>query len=384
MSLRIADRRPPLTEARLSVVLPVFNEAEVLPVLCHRVAEEIRQLGAEYEILFVDDGSSDNSSEVLDHLAAEDHCVRVIHLSRNFGHQAAVQAGLAHATGDAVVLMDSDMQDAPEAIAHFVEPWQQGFDVVYALRTERKEGWLKRLAFRTFHRMMASVASVRIPADAGIFGLIDRRVARTLLALEETDRYLPGLRSWVGFRQIGVEVERQARYDATPRVSLCGLFRLAKTAMFSFSTFPLTLFYVIGSSATVLFLVLSSYALFCKLVTGSAIPGWTSHVLTGSFFGALNSLGICILGEYVIRIHEQVRGRPLYLVDRKVNFGAPGASDNEDCYRGDTPYLELADEAASLLASGSTALAGKGAGDEGDLPAAVEFSRVGERTPMGK
>jgi len=349
MSHSAAKPRPRLADALVSVVMPVFNEAEVLPVLCHHVAGEIVRLGADYEIIFVDDGSRDNSAEVLDHLAADDRRVRVIHLSRNFGHQAAVHAGLAHASGDAVVLMDSDMQDAPAAIPRFLEQWQQGFDVVYALRTQRKETWLKRLAFSTFHRLMAAVASVRIPADAGIFGLVDRRVARELVALGECDRYLPGLRSWVGYRQVGIEVERHARYDETPRVSLRGLFRLAKTAMFSFSTFPLTLFYFIGASATTLFAVLSSYALFCKLVSGSAIPGWTSHVLTGSFFGALNALGICILGEYVIRIHDQVRSRPLYLVDRRVNFDGPDAAAD------DAPYAELIGEAVELLRAGQIA-----------------------------
>jgi len=357
--------RPPLDDALVSVVLPVFNEAEVLPVLRNHVAAEITRLGADCEIIFVDDGSTDNSPEVLDHLAADDSRVRVIHLSRNFGHQAAVQAGLAHARGDAVVLMDSDMQDAPEAIPRFLEAWQEGHDVVYALRTGRKEGPLKRTLFAAFHRLMASVASVPMPADAGIFGLIDRRVARELAALGETDRYLPGLRSWVGFRQVGIEVERNARYDENPRVSLRGLVRLAKTAMFSFSTFPLTLFHVIGVSAAALFVGLSTYGLWCKLISGSAIPGWTSHVLTGSFFGALNALGICILGEYVIRIHDQVRGRPLYLIDRLVNFDRnedrdegqrQGRGDHRgryDARQGDAPYLELMREATDLLEAGA-------------------------------
>jgi len=392
MNRRNAVPRPPLDDALVSVVLPVFNEAEVLPVLRNRIAAEIARLGADCEILFVDDGSTDNSPEVLDHLAADDPRVRVIHLSRNFGHQAAVQAGLARARGDAVVLMDSDMQDAPEAIPRFLEAWQEGHDVVYALRTGRKEGPLKRTLFAAFHRLMASVASVPIPADAGIFGLIDRRVARELAALGETDRYLPGLRSWVGFSQVGIEVERHARYDERPRVSLGGLVRLAKTAMFSFSTFPLALFHVIGVSAAALFMGLSTYALWCKLVAGSAIPGWTSHVLTGSFFGALNALGICILGEYVIRIHDQVRGRPLYLIDRLVNFDR-GDDRGESCYedqsngrdrhdarQGDAPYVELMREAADLLDAGAVRPKSDGTDyDEDDEPfEPVRFPQTAE------
>ena len=230
----------------MSVVLPVYNEAEVLPVLAARIAEALNPCPMRYEIIFVNDGSRDESPQVLDQLAAASDQVRVVHLSRNFGHQAAVQAGLAHARGDAVVLMDSDMQDAPEAIPRFLAAWRAGYDVVYAVRTQRKENLLKRSLFAAFHRLMSAVASVPIPADAGIFGLIDRRVARQIVALGESDRYFPGLRSWVGLRQKGIVVERNARYDDRPRVSLRGLFRLAKTAMFSFSSFPLTIFHVIG------------------------------------------------------------------------------------------------------------------------------------------
>jgi glycosyltransferase involved in cell wall biosynthesis len=274
--------------------------------------------------------------------------VRVIHFVRNFGHQAAVQAGLAHARGDAVVLMDSDMQDAPEAVPRLVDKWRAGYDVVYAIRTHRKERLPKRLLFAAFHRLLARIASVRIPVDAGIFGLVDRRVAQEIVAMSERDRYFPGLRSWVGFRQTGIEVERAARYDDRPRVSLSGLVRLAKTAVFSFSSFPLTIFYGIAGLATAIFVALGSYSVYSKLFTDLAIPGWTSHILTGCFFGALNALGICILGEYVIRIYDQVRARPMYLIDRTVNMPAGREADELD--RGDDVSChELLDEAAALL-----------------------------------
>jgi len=306
-------------ETLISVVLPVFNEAHVLHELLERLTRSLALCGADYEIIFVNDGSSDQSPQVLDRLAAENPRVRVIHLARNFGHQAAVQAGLAHTRGDAVVLMDSDLQDTPEAIPQFVAKWREGYQVVYAVRTQRKENIVKRLLFAGFHRLLCRVATVRIPVDAGIFGLIDRRVARTVLAMAERDRYLAGLRAWVGFRQTGVLVERGARYDGRPRVTLAGLFRLAKTAIFSFSTLPLTAFYLIGLGAAATFVAIGGFSLYCRLFTDLAIPGWTSHILVGSFFGALNALGICMLGEYVIRIYDQVRARPLYLVDRTVN-----------------------------------------------------------------
>lgn len=315
--------RPTLEQCTVSVVLPVYNEAEVLANLCKQVHCALKDLGARREIIFVNDGSRDASPQILDQLAARYPEVRVVHFSRNFGHQAAVQAGLAHARGDAVILMDSDLQDSPRAILRFVAEWQKGYDVVYALRTERKEAWWKRALFNGFHRLLSSVATVRIPQDAGNFGLMDARVVRQLMTLEERDRYLPGLRSWVGFRQTGINVERQARYDKQPRVSLRGLWRLAKTAIFSFSSLPLTVFYGIGYSALALFFCLAFYALGCRFITGTAIPGWTTHVLTGSFFGALNALGISMLGEYAVRIYDQVRNRPLYLVDRVVNFHAP-------------------------------------------------------------
>jgi len=314
--------RPAPEETLVSIVLPVFNEAKVLPILSARIAKAADLCDGDYEVIYVNDGSTDQSARILDQLAATSRRVKVVHLSRNFGHQAAVQAGLAHARGDAVVLMDSDLQDAPEAIPRFVSAWRAGYDVVYAVRTQRKENLLKRFLFAAFHRLLAAVASVPIPADAGIFGLVDRRVARQILSMAERDRYFPGLRSWVGFRQKGIVVERLARYDEQPRVSLRGLFRLAKTAIFAFSSLPLTLFYLIGLAAGLLFVCLSAFALYCKLFTNWAVPGWTSHVLTGSFFGALNALGICVLGEYVIRIYDQVRGRPLYLVKRTVNIQA--------------------------------------------------------------
>ena len=203
-------------------MLPVYNEVEVLQPLLGQVRQALADCRVRSEIVFVDDGSTDGSARLLDQLAERYPEVRVIHFSRNFGHQAAVQAGLQHARGHAVVLMDSDLQDAPSAIGQFLERWREGYDVVYAVRVRRKEAAWKRALFGAFHRLMASVATTPIPAEAGNFSLIDARAVRQIVTLAERDRYLPGLRSWVGFRQIGIEVERNARYDAQPRVSLRG------------------------------------------------------------------------------------------------------------------------------------------------------------------
>lgn len=338
--------RPSLNEVLISAVLPVYNEAGGLPELFRRVRDAIADTGARQEIIFVDDGSFDGSAELLDNLAADHPQVRVIHLSRNFGHQAAVQAGLAHARGDVVLLMDSDMQDAPESLPRFLLQWQAGYDVVYAVRTNRPERLWKRTLFSVFHRTLAAISRTPIPAGAGNFSLIDARVVDEIVRLGECDRYLPGLRSWVGFRQIGIEVRRAARYDGTPRVSLCGLWRLAKTAVFSFSTFPLFMFSVIGYMALGVFAAVGAYALICRLFTGLAIPGWTSTVLVASFFGALNALGISMLGEYVARIYDQVRGRPLYLIDRAVNLAQ---GDDQERAATDAEYEQLLGDSHDLV-----------------------------------
>lgn len=345
------SERPPLPDCLISIVLPVFNEAAVLEALFQQVTAAIAAAGTNAEIVFVNDGSCDGSGQILDRLAATHHEVRVIHFSRNFGHQAAVQAGLAHATGDAVVLMDSDLQDSPTAIAQLLTKWQEGYDAVYALRVRRKECWPKRYLFSSFHRLMAAVASTKIPADAGNFSLIDARLVQEIVALGERDRYLPGLRSWVGFRQTGVEVERNARYDEKPRVSLRGLWRLAKTAIFSFSTLPLSVFYTIGYAALGLFVALTVGCLYLRIFTNLAIPGWTSYMLSASFFGALNALGISMLGEYVVRIYDQVRGRPLYIVDRIVEHKAQpiDATCLASVESWDEEYEDLLDQSSALL-----------------------------------
>lgn len=307
-------------QSQVSVVLPVFNEAAILQQLTAQLVSVLEQNSASFEIVYVNDGSSDGSRELLDELSMQDPRIVVVHLARNFGHQPAVHAGLEHAAGDAVIVMDSDLQDDPQAVPRFLERWEQGFDVVYAERINRKEAWAKRLLFYGFYRVLNAVASIAIPADAGNFGLLDRRVVHAVRQCPERDRYFPGLRSWTGFRQIGIPVERAARHDDRPRVSLRGLFRLAKTAIFSFSAFPLTFFFVIAVLSAVTCAGSISFVVFHKLCTGMAVPGWASVISTASFFGALNALGISILGEYVIRIYDQVRGRPVYLAESVRNY----------------------------------------------------------------
>ncbi len=313
--------RPALEHSTISVVMPLLNEVAVIRRVVGQVTDCLDEKGCQWQIVLVNDGSTDGSDVVLDAMAANDARISVIHLSRNFGHQAAVHAGLSHCDGDAVILMDSDAQDDPAALSGMIDRWQEGYDVVYAVRYGRKENILKRTAFITFHRLMEAMASVDVPRDAGNFGLMDARVVREIVTLGETDRYFPGLRSWVGFRQCALPVERLKRHDDTPRVSFKGLVSLAKTAMFSFSRVPLLAFYGLAMASMLLGCICIVWALYHKLGTGVAIPGWTSITTVCSFFGAINALGIAILGEYVARIYDQVRNRPAYVVDETRNVG---------------------------------------------------------------
>lgn len=310
-------KTPRPKNALISVVLPVFNESAILEELTAQIVQTMQTVEGRFEIVYVNDGSRDGSAELLDDIASRNSHVRVVHLSRNFGHQAAVQAGLEQARGDALIVMDSDLQDDPRALETFVEHWRDGYDVVYAVRTDRKENVVKRGLFSLFYRILERVSDIPIPRDAGNFGLIDRRVADLVNQIEDRDRYYPGLRSWVGFRQIGIPVERAARHDDTPRVSFWQLVKLAKAAVFSFSSVPIGFFYAVALVSLLVCAGTTAFAIFHRLFSGLAISGWTSLIITSSFFGALNAAGLAVIGEYVVRIYDQVRARPQYVMDRQ-------------------------------------------------------------------
>ncbi len=307
------------SRSTISVVLPVLNEEQILHPLIEHISNALDRSGVCWNIVLVNDGSTDSSGQIMDDLAQRDARIQVLHLARNFGHQAAVHAGVCFANGDAVIVMDSDGQDAPDAISKMIDHWFDGDDVVYAVRYGRKESLPKRFLFNAFYRLLSSVASIRIPKDAGNFGLIDRAVVDQIRLLSENDRYFPGLRSWVGYRQRALLVERLARHDDQPRVRLKGLISLAKTALFSFSRVPLHVFYVLAAISATVSLGCIAFAIFHKIVTGLAVPGWASTTSAIAFFGSIQSLGIAILGEYIARIYDQVRNRPMYIVARSVN-----------------------------------------------------------------
>jgi dolichol-phosphate mannosyltransferase len=323
---RRSSRRP-----SVAVVLPLLNESEILRSLLCDIRKSFSQFPCDWSVYFVNDGSTDASAEILDGFALEDKRVKVLHLSRNFGHTAAVRAGLDYVNADAVILMDCDGQDDPNAIPQFLASWQNGADVVYAVRIARKESFWKRMLFSGFYQLLSRVSSVPIPRDAGNFGLLDRRVVEQIRALPEGDRYLPGLRSWVGFHQAAVTVERLARHDGNPRVRIRGLISLAKTALFGFSRVPLHVFYVLAMLSAAVSVGTIAFASYHRIFTGLAIPGWASVTIVSSFFGAINSLGIAILGEYVARIYDQVRGRPSYIVARFQNTETTTDDSVEAC-----------------------------------------------------
>lgn len=309
---------------RLSVVIPLHNEESNMPELLRRVRAVLDSLeGGPHQIVLVDDGSSDGTWEVLDREASLDPRIVGLSLSRNFGHQAALTAGLDHATGDAIVVMDGDLQDPPEAIREFVAPYREGCDVVYARRVRRKEPWWLRLCYFTFYRAMARLSDINLPVDAGDFGLMSRRVVEQLRQMREHHRYLRGLRSWAGFRQVGVPVERSQRHSGRSQYGVVALLRLASDAVFAFSTIPIRAAALLGASAICICFLFALSAVVGKVLFHRQPQGFASLVVLISFLSGVLLLFLGIIGEYVGRIYEEVKGRPLYLISRRAGGAIP-------------------------------------------------------------
>lgn len=309
------------TSPRLSVVVPIKDEIETLPELTRRLSNVLTGELSDSEIVFVDDGSADGSAGWIAERHGDDARVKLVRLSRNFGHQAAVTAGLAHASGSAVVLMDGDLQDPPELIPALVEKWREGNEIVHTVKTRRKESWARRVAFRAFYRMIRSLSSeTDLPLQSGLFSLLDRRVVDELVRMPERNRYLAGLRSWVGFRQTAVEYERDARWSGEPRVSVARLFRLAFDGIFSFSNLPLRLATLLGLVVSLAAFLLMATILYLRLFTDRAILGWASLMTSILFLGGVILVTIGIIGEYTGRIYDEVKRRPLYVVAERVGL----------------------------------------------------------------
>ncbi len=311
-----------------SVVIPVYNEAPTLPELCRRLAAVISSTRDAWEVVFVNDGSADNSLDILLDLRTKYPLIRVVDLSRNFGHQPALTAGLDHASGRAVILMDADLQDPPEALPRFIEHWRKGYQVVYALRIKRKEGLLLRWAFSGFYRIQTRISRVKTPLNAGIFSLIDRAVINALQHMPEHHRYLAGLRAYAGFRQTGIEVERGARSDGEPKVGFRGLVRLALDAIFAFSTFPLRLVLFSGILVSSFSFVLAAAGVYYRFVLRQPLFDWAFGLSTTFFFGGIQLISIGIIGEYIGRIYDEVKHRPYYITRATYGFDQKGLQRN--------------------------------------------------------
>jgi polyisoprenyl-phosphate glycosyltransferase len=302
---------------RVSIAIPLYNEQEVLPELLRRVGAVLDQMpGGPHEIVIVDDGSSDGTPRLLAAAADADPRLVVVTFSRNFGHQAALTAALDHATGDAVVLMDGDLQDPPEAVPTFMAQYAAGYDVVYAQRVQRKESWPLRLAYFVFYRLAFRLADLRLPLDAGDFGLMSRRVVDHIRSAPERNRYLRGLRAWAGFRQIGVPIERDPRAAGSSKYSLLKLLRLASDGIFAFSIVPLRAAALVGAAAMSLAILFALYAVYERLFLSSSPTGFTALTTLVTFLSGVNIFFVGVIGEYVGRIYEEVKARPVYVVAR--------------------------------------------------------------------
>ena len=310
---------------RVSIAIPVYNEELVVPELLRRVGAVLDGIpGGPHEIVIVDDGSRDRTLPMLQEAAATDPRLVVIALSRNFGHQAALTAAIDHVTGDAVMLMDGDLQDAPEALPTFLEWYNQGYDVVYAQRTKRKEAWYLRGSYFLFYRLVLRLSDIKLPVDSGDFGLMSRRVVDEIRHAPERHRYLRGLRTWVGFKQVGVSVERNERFAGDSKYSPVKLLKLASDGIFAFSTVPLRAAAFVGLLAMALAVLFSLVAIYQRIFHRSPV-GFTATILVVTFLSGVNLCFLGVIGEYVGRIYEQVKARPMYVVGSITRGSTPGS-----------------------------------------------------------
>lgn len=308
---------------KISVVVPMYNEQEVATICYDRLTQVLSKLdNYEYEIVFVNDGSKDDTLEILEILAKKDKCVKIISFSRNFGHQAAVTAGIRNVTGDAAIIIDADMQDPPEVIPQLLELWKQGNDVVYAVRKKRKgETKFKLLTAKAFYKMLNKLSNVYIPQDTGDFRLIDKKVVQALASMPEHNKFLRGLTSWVGFKQTPYEYERQERVAGKTKYPLSKMMKLALDGIINFSTKPLKIIGGLGVFSIFVSFCIFVYAILSYIFKWNILmPGWTSIMVTITFMFGMQFLVIWMLSEYISRIYDEVRQRPEYIIDKTENI----------------------------------------------------------------
>jgi len=306
----------------ISIVVPCYNEEAVIAESHRRLAAvaDARQT-EQFEFVYIDDGSRDGTLQLLRDIAVNDGRVRVISFARNFGHQIAVTAGIDHAIGDAVVLIDADLQDPPEVIPEMIEQWKSGFQVVYGVRTDRPgESRFKLISAHVFYRLLNQLSDTPIPLDTGDFRLMDRSVVDILREMPEKDRFLRGLVSWIGFNQVALPYRRDVRFAGVTKYPLRKMIRFASDGMISFSVKPLKLAMMIGAACAALASLGIVWVLAGRLLTNNWVPGWTATIIAILFLGGIQLLCTGILGEYIGRIYMQAKGRPLYVISERFGF----------------------------------------------------------------
>lgn len=311
-----------MNEKLISIVIPMYYEEKVAEECYRRLKKVMDNCGKEYELVFVNDGSRDGTMDILEKLAVNDRRVKVLSFSRNFGHQVAVTAGIDKARGNAIIIIDADLQDPPELITEMLRLWEQGYQVVYAKRKRRKgESIFKRVTASMFYRVLDKLSDTRIPLDTGDFRLIDARVADELRRMREKNRFLRGMVSWIGFKQVPVEYEREERFAGETKYPLKKMIKLALDGIISFSSKPLKLAQHLGFFAVICSMVIFIYSIIYRLAGGAnLVSGWASIMTTVSFLGGVQLISIGILGEYIGRMYEESKGRPLYIIEKEINI----------------------------------------------------------------
>lgn len=304
---------------QISIVIPLFNESDSLPHLITRLNHLMEKTPIKIEIVLVDDGSTDNTAQITQQIALTDERYHAVFLARNYGHQLAISSGLAEAIAtEAIMVMDGDLQDPPEILTNFYEYYKKGYDVVFAIRKKRKEFFLKKICYHLFYRIIKLISYIEIPLDSGDFSLMSRRIVDVLNKMPEESRYIRGMRSWIGFNQIGIEYERDIRIAGNPKYSFTKLLKLAYNGIFNFSELPVKLITRLGIFTILISLVYIILTFIKKYFFGNVPEGFTALLCTIVLFSGVQLVSLGIIGEYVLRIFFQVKGRPLYIVKSKI------------------------------------------------------------------